>query len=410
MKHIPNTQSIMEKAFSFKAKLLEYRRHLHSHPEIGLSLPDTKAYVKEQLIHLGYSPQDCGTSGIVALAGNRNKGKIFLLRADMDGLPIAEKTDVAFAATNGNMHACGHDMHTAMLLGAAALLKEYEDELCGTVKLMFEPGEEVMAGAKDMITHGVLENPSVDAGMMIHVMSGVSFPVGTAITAPCGISAPACDNFTIEIQGKGGHGSMPELAIDPILVGCQIHTAIQTILSRELSLSDQAVLTIGSFQAGSVGNVIPDSATLQGTLRTMDEEVRSYIKERLLAIVTATAATFRANATLTFTSGCPTLRNDAETQNTIYHYLLDLLGPNMALASNASASENTKAKSTGSEDFAYVSQKIPTIMIALAAGSPKDGHNFNLHHPKVTFDEEALPYGSAIFAYSAIRWLAEHKD
>lgn len=401
---------LFEKAEALQEKLMEYRHYLHANPEIGLSLPNTYAYVKAQLEALGYQPSPCGESGLVALAGGKKPGKVFLLRADMDALPIREEADVPFISTNEYMHGCGHDMHTAMLLGAAALLKEYEDDIQGTVKLMFQPGEEIMAGAKEMIINGVLENPAVDAGLMIHVMAGTPIPLGTVIVAPSGVSAPACDNFKIEIQGKGGHASMPDQAIDPILAGCQIHTALHTILSRELSMNDHAVLTIGSFQAGNAGNVIPDTAVLQGTLRTMDEEVRSYVKNRLENIVTSTATTFRCTATLTYTGSCPTLYNDKITGECIHNYLLDLLGPAKALSSSAIASGNTKTKATGSEDFAYVSQQIPSIMLALSAGSFTDGYHYSQHHPKVMFDEKALSYGAAIYAYSALRWLHEHQN
>lgn len=401
---------LLEKAEALQEKMVEYRQYLHAHPEIGLSLPNTQAYVREQLEALGYQPSNCGESGLVALAGGKKPGKVFLLRADMDALPIQEQADVPFASTNEYMHGCGHDMHTAMLLGAAALLKEYEDDIQGTVKLMFQPGEEIMAGAKDMIVNGVLENPAVDAGLMIHAMAGAPIPVGTVIVAPSGVSAPACDNFKIEIQGKGGHASMPEQAIDPIVTGCQIHTALHTILSRELSMGDNAVLTIGSFQAGNIGNVIPDTATLQGTLRTMDEEVRAYVKKRLETIVTSTAEAFRSTATLTYTGTCPTLYNDKATGECVHNYLLELLGPTKALSSAAIASGSTKTKAAGSEDFAYVSQQIPTIMLALSAGSSLDGYKYGQHHPKVKFDETALSYGAAVYAYSALRWLQEHQN
>lgn len=400
-----NINQIKSRAALLNEELIAHRRILHQNPETGLSLPITKKYVREQLCQMGYEPADCGESGLVALAGGKKPGKVFLLRADMDALPIREEADVTFASAGGNMHACGHDMHTAMLLGAAKILKEHEDQIQGTVKLMFEPGEEVMQGAKDMLNHGVLENPSVDAGIMIHVMAGIPVPTGTVIVAPKGVSSPACDNFTIEISGKGGHGSMPDQTIDPINVGCHIHLALQEIIAREIAMNDQAVLTIGAFNAGTTGNVIPNTAIMSGTIRTMDEKVRTHIKERLADITDSTAKMFRATAQITYTGGCPTLTNDADLVKDVHSYLTELLGTSKALSSDAMGSGS---KASGSEDFAYVSHEIPTAMLALAAGRPDEGYCYGLHHPKVKFDEAALADGCAVYAYTAIRWLEEH--
>lgn len=388
-----------------KKEMVIHRRFLHQNPETGLSLPITKKYVKEQLASMGYEPAECGESGLIALAGGKKPGKVFLLRADMDALPIREEADVDFASDNGNMHACGHDMHTAMLLGAAKILKEYEDEIQGTVKIVFEPGEEVMQGAKDMLCHGVLENPSVDVGLMIHVIAGIPLEAGTVIVAPKGVSAPACDNFTIVITGKGGHGSMPEQTIDPINAACHIHLALQEVIAREIAMSEQAVLTIGAFNAGVAGNVIPGTATVRGTIRTMDEDVRTQMKERLEDIAHGVAKTFRTSAEVTYTGGCPTLNNDVNVVRDVYTYLTELLDSGKALSADALGG---LGKATASEDFAYISQEIPTAMLALAAGKPDDGYCYGQHHPKVKFDEAALADGCAVYAYIAMRWLKEH--
>lgn len=395
----------LDAATQLNNELIAHRRFLHQHPETGLSLPITQNYVREQLIGMGYEPLACGESGLIALAGGRKPGKVFLLRADMDALPMKEESDITFVSENGNMHACGHDMHTAMLLGAAKLLKEHENEINGTVKLMFEPGEEVMQGAKDMLEHGVLQNPSVDAGIMLHVMAGMPLPTGTIIVTPKGVSSPACDNFTIEITGKGGHGSMPEQTVDPINVACHIHLALQEIIAREIAMGDRAVLTIGALNAGAAGNVIPDSATMSGTLRTMDERTRAFLKERLNDIVNSTAKMFRATATITYTGGCPTLTNDEMVVEQVHSCLTELLGPSRALSA---AGMGGDSRASGSEDFAYISHELPTAMLALAAGQPEDGYRYGQHHPKVKFDENALPYGTAAYAYTAIRWLELH--
>ena len=405
--------SILSKAKEFELLLIKHRRYLHMHPELGFDLKLTKEYVKNELSAMGYDPIECGKCGLIALAGSPESGKTILLRADMDALPISEQTNIDFCSeTEGQMHACGHDLHTAMLLGAARILKDYEQELKGTVKLMFQSSEETLEGAKDMLKHHVLENPSVDAGMMIHVMPGMPFSTGTAIICDGGVSAPAADYFQINIQGKGCHGAMPELGIDPIHIASHIVIALQELHARELSMSDDAVLTIGTFQAGNANNVIPDTARLTGTLRAFDENVRKRIKLRLTEISTGIAKTFRGRAEVTFTSGCPTLLNDDSLSKNITNYCKELLGRDMAFSqsdlNNITKTTIKTAKATGSEDFSYISHEIPTVMVALAAGNTENGFSYPLHHPKVTFDENVLPYGAAIYSYSAIKWLEEH--
>ena len=260
------SEQLLQEAKSYEAKLIETRHYLHTHPETGFDLSETKAFVKKELIAMGYEPIECGKAGLIALAGGKKPGKVFLVRADMDALPMKEEADVDFASENEKMHACGHDMHTTMLLGAAKLLKEHENEIEGTVKLMFQPAEEIFEGSHDMIENGLLKNPDVDAAMMIHVMAGVPIPTGTIIVSDGGVSAPAADYFTIQIQGKGCHGSMPNNGIDPITAAAHIITGLQEIHARELSIFDEAVLTIGTIHAGNAANVIPDTAELSGTI------------------------------------------------------------------------------------------------------------------------------------------------
>ena len=328
----------------------------------------------------------------------------------MDALPIQEEADVPFASQNGKMHACGHDMHTAMMLGAARLLKNHEDEIQGTVKLMFQPAEEIFEGSKDMIDAGLLENPKVDAALMIHVMAGMPFEPGTVIVSAPGVSAPAADYFEIKVQGKGCHGSMPNNGVDPVTAAAHILIALQEISARELAMADQAVLTIGTFHAGAAANAIPDTAVMGGSIRTFDEETRSFIKQRMTEIAEGTAKCFRAGATVTFGSGCPTLVNDKDVSESAEKYVKELLAPGRAfsVAELAAMGGGASGKSAGSEDFAYVSQKVPSVMLALAAGQPAKGYCYPQHHPMVTFDEEALADGSAVYAYTAMRWLEEH--
>lgn len=206
-----NAEELKKEAREWKDKIIQQRKYLHAHAETGFALDNTLAYVKAELEKMGCAPQLCGRAGLVAMVGGKKPGKVFLLRADMDALPIQEQAEVDFASTNGSMHACGHDMHTAMLLGAARLLKRHEEDICGTVKLMFQPAEEIFEGSADMIRAGLLENPPVEGALMIHVMAGVPFEPGTVIVSGPGVSAPAADYFEIRVKGKGCHGSMPHM-------------------------------------------------------------------------------------------------------------------------------------------------------------------------------------------------------
>ena len=403
---------LLKESKEYEAELISARRYLHTHPGTCFDIGDTLTFVKSKLEEMGYEPKECGKAGLVALAGNKKPGKVFMIRGDMDALPIKEEADIDFPSTNGNMHACGHDMHTTMMLGAAKLLKAHENEINGTVKLMFQPAEEVFEGSNDMIQNGLLENPKVDAALMIHVMAGMPMPTGTAIVSDGGVSAPAADYFTIKIQGKGCHGSMPNNGVDPITVAAHIITALLEINARELALSDEAVLTIGSIHGGKASNAIPDTVEMGGTIRTYDEDVRAFMKNRMIELSQSIATAFRASAEVSFGSGCPTLVNDGDLSQCTVKYLKELFGPSKVFTAgqlNAMSGDKKAPKTAGSEDFAYVSQEVPSIMLAFAAGHPEDGYCYPQHHPKAKFDEAALTDGSAVYAYTAMRWLEEHQ-
>lgn len=396
-------EQILQEAQGLSDEIRGHRLWLHKHAETGFDLTETKPYVRKALEDMGYAVSDCGRAGLTALVGKPG-GKVFLLRADMDALPIREESGEDFSCETGNMHACGHDLHTAMLLGAAKLLKKHEAQLPGQVKLMFQPAEEIFEGSRDMIAHGVLEDPRPDGAMMLHVMAGVPIPAGTVIVSAPGVSAPAADYFTIRIQGKGCHGSAPQQGIDPLTAGAHILIALQELQARELSPSEEAVLTFGSFHGGDTGNAIPDSATLQGTIRTYSEETRAFLKSRISEMAQAIATAFRATAQVEFGSGCPTLVNAEALSENLTQWAGELLGPERAF-STAQLSGGKPARGGGSEDFAYISQEIPSVMLALAAGEPGKGFPYPQHHPKVRFDDKALPVGTAMFVYGAIQFL-----
>ena len=405
------SEKLLQEAEALRAQILAERRWLHENAETGFDLNKTHAFVKQELADMGYQPVDCGRAGIVALAGGKKPGKVFLLRADMDALPIQEESGVEFACKSGNMHACGHDLHTAMLLGAARLLKAHEAEIPGNVKLMFQPAEEIFDGSHDMIEAGLLENPKVDAALMIHVMAGMPFPAGTVIVSAPGVSAPAADYCEIKVRGKGCHGSMPNTGIDPLTAAAHILIGLQELQARELAMDDRAVLTIGTMNAGTAANVIPDSVTMGGSIRTFDEETRAMLKKRMAEIAGGIAQAFRAEADVAFGSGCPTLVNDRDLSACCETYVKELLGKGKAFSVaelNAMSGGGSSSKSAGSEDFAYVSQEVPSIMLALASGQPEKGYGYPQHHPMVKFDESVLAGGSAVYAYTALRWLEDH--
>ena len=268
---------------------------------------------------------------------------------------------------------------------------------------MFQPAEEIFEGSKDMIDHGILENPKPDAAVMIHVTAATPMPSGMVIICPPGVSAPAADYFTITVQGKGCHGSAPHNGIDALTAASHILLALQEIHARELPAGEEAVLTIGTFQGGTAPNVIADSAVLAGTIRTYSEKTRTFLKERMAAISAAIASAYRAEATVAFGSGCPTLVNDKALGKLLQNCLQETLNPRMVL--NA-ADLNTQMRGGGSEDFAYISQQVPSVMLALAAGNPDQGYAYPQHHPKVKFDEAVLSTGTAVFVSSAFGYLA----
>ena len=398
-------QDLLQEAKQLQPELLQCRRTIHRHPETGFDLQETKALVKRQLTEMGYTPQECGKCGLVALAGGKKKGRTILIRADMDALPIEEAAEVEYRSeTPGRMHGCGHDMHTAMLLGAAKLLKAHEDELAGTVKLMFQPAEELFQGADDMIGAGVLENPHVDAAVMIHVVPGLPLPSGIVLVPGAGTGMASCQQYRIVVKGKGGHGAMPHVSVDPITAAAHIHLALQEINSRELGPDEFGVFTTGMFRAGDASNIIPDTAEMRGTIRTADLAVNEKIKTRIREIAQGVGGAMRTEVTVDFFDFCPPMLADGALSECGLGYMKELLGDG---AMSMAALGGPKVGG-GSEDFAFVSCKVPTVGMFLSAGSPKEGYAYSQHHPKVTFDDSILYRGSAAYAYFAARWLEEH--
>ena len=382
--------TLLKDSMTYQETMIRYRRELHMRAETGFDLPHTCAYIRQTLTEIGYTTKQIGRSGLIATIGTGDE--TILLRADMDALPIQEKTQLSYTCRNGNAHACGHDLHTAMLLGAALLLKKYQHQLNKKIVFCFQPAE-----AKDMLENGLLEATGAQAAMMLHVMNAEGLLPGTIIVPQEGISAPAADMFEICIKGKGCHGAMPHTGIDVISTGAHTVLALQNISARELGLSDAHALTIASFRAGEGANVLPDEAFLQGSLRCYDEKIRTFMKDRVEAICRLTAETFRATAKVHWLSGCPPLVNHPDLAGSMTGILKPVLGEERVLSAKELKGNN--ARSSGSEDFAYISQRIPSIMLAIAAGGIND---LPLHHPSVMFNEEVLPYGACAFAAFAL--------
>lgn len=392
-------EEILVQAEQLQGWLENVRRDLHMHPETGFDLNYTLEKVEGELKAMGYEPKRCGKAGIVVLAGGKKPGKNILLRADMDALPLQEMADVPYASqTPGKMHGCGHDMHTAMLLGAAKLLKENESEIMGTVKLAFQPAEEIFLGAKDMIEAGLLENPKVDAAVMFHVAIGTPIPKGNVIVLTDGVGMSSCEQYYIKVKGKGGHGSTPHVAIDPITAAAQIHVALAEINSRELNANEYGVFTTCKFQAGHTSNVIPAFAEMWGTIRTNDPtgEKNDFIKMRISEVAKGVGAALRCEVEVDFFDYCPCVKCDAEVSAKLSGYVGELIGNDKV--------HKIEQTAVGSEDFAFISQEVPSVTLNISAGSIQDGYVQAVHHPEACFDDSILSTGSAAYAYMALRW------
>lgn len=383
--------ALRQEAEAMQEQLIGWRRELHQMPEVGTQLPRTMAYLQQQLTEMGIESQfHAEISCLEATIGQG--GKCFLLRADVDALPVQEEAEVSFRSTNGNMHGCGHDLHGTMLLGAAKLLKDHEKELKGTVKLLFQSGEEVFQGAKAAIAAGVLENPKVDGALALHVIA--MLPMGLVMTGKKPMAS--VDGFRVTITGRGGHGSMPEACVDPINAAVQVYLALQSLIAREIGGTEEAVLTIGQLSAGEVPNVIPERAVLQGTLRTFQPEVRERLRKRMQEISVGVAAAYRCQAEYTVLSECASVVTD-ETVTEQVAESIRAVAPELHLVPGAHG--------MGSEDFAEITQKVPAAYFMLGAGPEEESKRFAQHNPKIQFNEAVLPIGAAVYARSAMDFL-----
>ena len=383
----------LELAKMIEPDLIKHRRWLHQHPEINQNCKETFAYIEKELTALNIPYKVLKNAGIMADIGN-GEGKTILLRADMDALPMKEESGLPFASENDYAHTCGHDFHTASLLGAARLLKQTEAELKGKVRLMFQADEEGLTGAKDMIEQGVLEGVDVAFGM--HVSPG-KFEAGT-LQYTSGYSMASSNLFKITFIGHGCHGSAPFMGIDPINVACHAHLALQTLIAREVNIQHPAVITIGKINGGDAANILPERCEMLGTLRTFNKDQQAMLKKRIEEICMDTAKAFRAQCHVEFLHETLPLFNNAELTSKFIDYCSSFaqLQPNPPVM--------------GSEDFAYVLDQVPGVFFRLGAGG-KDPmyHEGSIHHPKVRFNEDALIYGATTYATIAQCWLKDNQ-
>lgn len=387
-----------ERALELKDETIANRRHIHKNAETGLDLPKTKAYVMKKLTEYGLEPKDCGY-GVTATLGKG--GKVLLLRADMDALPMSEESGEEFACPTGKeAHTCGHDFHAAMLLTAAKMLKEKEDTLEGTIKFMFQPAEETFEGSKNMIENGILENPPVDAALAYHVSPG-KMPIGLFMYNDKDTMMYSVDGFKITIHGKGSHGAYPHVGVDPINIGVHIHLALQELIARESDPTHSCVLTIGQFAGGTAANIIPETAVLQGTIRTNKPEARELLVRRMKEVAEKTAAVYNGTVDIEMISEVPPLICNPKLTDEVVGYMQELGIPGLTPYPGISAS--------ASEDFAVIAEKVPSTFMYLSAGYLDERGQYPAHHPKAQFNEDVCPIGAACLAHCASQWLKNNK-
>jgi amidohydrolase len=394
---------VREDAAAIAAELTELRRSIHADPEIGLQLPRTQRKVLTALegLPLEISLGQSLTSVTAVLRGGR-PGKTVLLRGDMDALPVTERSGLPYASTvDGAMHACGHDLHTAMLAGAARLLADRRDELAGNVVFMFQPGEEGPGGARLMLAEGLLEvtGERPAAAYAVHVSSGL-LPFGL-VASRDGTLMAAADTLDVTVHGRGGHGSQPQNAADPIPVACEIVLALQTMVTRQFDVFDPVVITVGSFHAGTIENVIPDTAHFVATVRSFSPEARAKVAAAAPKVATDIATAHRVSATARFIEDYPVTVNNGAELEFARQTVADVLGEGRYVTAPNPL--------TGSEDFSYVLEEVPGAYLMLGACPPSvDPFSapFN-HSAEAVFDDAVLPDGAALFAELALRRLAQ---
>ena len=390
--------SLLEQVRDHESEIIKIRREIHSNPELAYAEKETSSLVARKLESLGIKAVKVAGTGVLGLLSGRNNGKVVALRADMDALPVDEHVDVPFKSKRkGVMHACGHDAHVAMLLGAAMLLTENVDKLFGTVKFIFQPAEEEggKGGAGPMIKAGVLSNPKVDYFFGLHI--DPTFPSGVfALRGGPIMAAP--DTFAIRIHGKGGHGSEPHKTVDPIYVSSQVINALQGVSARMMDQTQPFVISVCSIHSGSAHNIIPDDAILEGTMRTFDEKIRSGAKRHLIQVTKTVCKAFGAECEIDFKADTyPVTRNNEKVAVKVAHSLRGIRGTRTINCDPI----------LGAEDVSRFLQRTPGVYYFLGTRNEKKGCIYPNHSSRFKVDEDVLKYGSVSLAKLALEFTAD---
>jgi hippurate hydrolase len=394
---MPSLEALLDEADALLPELVELRRAIHAEPEIGLELPATREKVLERLEALPLEIEEhAKTSALVATLRGAKPGRSILLRADMDALPMPEDTALPFRSKQPfAMHACGHDAHTAMLVGAARLLAARRAELRGSVVFAFQPGEEGFHGARFMLEEGLLERePRVEAAFALHVAP--EFRPGQIATR-AGTLLASADVFEITLRGRGGHASMPHLCRDPIPAACAIVPALQTFVTREIAATDPAVITTTMLSAGTANNVIPETARLTGTIRATSEGAREKVHAGLPRVAEGVARAHGVEAEVKLLPGYPVTVNDADFEAFVRGVARELLGPRGVI--------ELPAPLMGAEDFSYLLQRVPGAMAFLGVRPKGDAPPAPCHSNRMLLDEAGMAHGAALHAALALRFL-----
>ncbi len=394
------TLNVRDEVAEWEPELVATRRDLHMHPETGFDVERTAGIVAERLraLNLDAVVTGIGRTGVKGVLKGGKPGKTLLIRADMDALPIEEETGLEFRSQNaGKMHACGHDGHTSILLTTARILARRREELPGTVVFCFQPAEEGGGGARAMMADGIMENPTVDATIGLHLWQG--FPLNDVVVIT-GAAMSGSNGFRVTVQGKGGHGAEPHTTVDALLVGATILTNLQVLNSREVEPLKSDVVTTGTFHAGgTAGNIIADTATFSGTVRFFDPAVGDYVAERFPQLVQGIAESFRATATVDYRRYGQPVMNDPRMADLVREAAASVVG-----------AEHVKPGPPlmPSEDYSEFTSRVPGCYFFVGTNNPEVGKIWGHHHPKFDFDERALAISVEVMVGAALRYLDEN--
>jgi len=392
MKNDKITEKILKYALDLQEYLVNIRRTIHSNPELGYEEHATCTYIKRQLEGLDIDIQTLTETDVVALIKGNENGKTLLIRADIDALPIEEKTGLSFSSKNfGKMHACGHDAHTAILIGAVKILSQMRENLKGNIKFLFQPAEEAPNGARTMVDSGVLKNPDVAAAVATHVWPDI--PAGKYGVRVGGVMA-APDFYFLKIQGKGGHGAQPEKCIDPILIGHEIYEAFQNIPTHTIGVLTPVVVSVTKFQAGTANNVFPDVCLMEGTVRSYDKDIHPQLPSILEKIIKSITERHGALYEFNYRGNCPSVNNDATMADIAANAITKLFGPGAIVP--------TPYAAMGGDDFSVLIENVPGVYFWTGIYNDAEKSIYPLHHPKFTIDENILSRTSAVMAQIAL--------